>query len=224
MEQIEKNTVPAENQLRNNPNITFEGTDGGYPKIMFVGNSITRHAEAPHIGWNNDFGMAASSKDRDYVHLVEKYVTEKYPSASFCICQAAEWECGYCKDGWTNDSFASARAFGADYIIFRVIENVSRENFSHEKFTASVREFLGYLNPGGNAKIIMTTGFWRHPGDSDLTAVAREDGYPLAELGVFGDDDGMKALGLFSHEGVANHPGDRGMAAIAESIEKLLEL
>lgn len=28
----------------------------------------------------------------------------------------------------------------------------------------------------------------------------------------------MKATGLFAHPGVANHPGDKGMAATAERI------
>lgn len=224
MEQIEKNTVPAENQLRNNGPITFEGSPDSRPRILFVGNSITRHCKLESIGWLNDFGMAASAKEKDYVHLVKEWALKKNPDTAVCICQASEWETGYLKPGWSNTRFETARIFNADYIIFRLIENVERKDFNHELFTRSVREFLEYLNPDGHAKIIMTTGFWRHPGDSDLKHIAEEDGYPLADLGILGDSDEMKAVGLFEHEGVANHPGDRGMAAIAESIEKLIEI
>ena len=40
----------------------------------------------------------------------------------------------------------------------------------------------------------------------------------LVELGDLGEQDEMKAIGLFAHKGVANHPGDAGMAAMAERI------
>ena len=64
----DKNTVSAENQLKQNSCVTFFG-DGNL-KILFVGNSITRHGVLEEIGWLNDHGMAASSIDKDYVHLV----------------------------------------------------------------------------------------------------------------------------------------------------------
>ena len=40
----------------------------------------------------------------------------------------------------------------------------------------------------------------------------------LVELGDLGEDSTMRADGLFEHKGVAMHPGDRGMAAIAKRI------
>ena len=66
-EQIKKNTVQAANQLKKNEYVSFENPDGSGIRVLFVGNSITRHGAAPQIGWYNDCGMAASSKEKDYV-------------------------------------------------------------------------------------------------------------------------------------------------------------
>lgn len=65
MKQIEKNTVKAENRLN-----TFINHSGKGKRIMFVGNSITKHAAKEEIGWFGDWGMAASKEENDYVHIV----------------------------------------------------------------------------------------------------------------------------------------------------------
>ena len=82
----------------------------------------------------------------------------------------------------------------------------------------SYKEFISYLDKSGNAKVILTTGFWKHPGDDTIKKVGDELGYPCIYLGDLGEDDSMKAIGLFEHAGVAAHPGDLGMLNIADRI------
>lgn len=218
MEQIEKNTVAAENQLAGAGLVTFENPNGKGRRVLFVGNSITRHAPAPAIGWERDCGMAASSLDRDYVHLLMQKFRETDPDAAFCVCQVADWERNYKNGSETYPLFAAARDFRADVIFFRFIENVPRKDFDAEVFKREYAAFADYLNPTGKARIVLSSGFWKHEGDAAIWTVAVERGYPFVDLGDLGERDDMKAIGLFEHTGVANHPGDRGMEAIAERL------
>ena len=65
---------------------------------------------------------------------------------------------------------------------------------------------------------MLSTAFWHHPLDGAIEEYAAEKGLPIVLLGDLGVKDEMKALGLFEHEGVANHPGDLGMQTIAERL------
>ena len=77
---------------------------------------------------------------------------------------------------------------------------------------------LKYLNTDQKAKIVLTTGFWKHIADDGIREYSALQNLPLIELGDLGEDDEMKAIGKFEHVGVANHPGDLGMQNIAERI------
>jgi len=220
--ELAKNTVKAENQLQGSEFVTFEGTENGNPRVLLLGNSITSHGVKPEIGWHTHCGMAASSKEKDYAHVLMKKMKEQGLAPSLCICQAAEWERAYRNGASTYPLFQSARMFSADIIVMRLIENCSAKAFDGEIFRKELWELLCFLNPSGKAKIVLTTGFWKHPGDADIRILARERGLPLAELGDLGADPEMKALGAFAHKGVANHPSDRGMEAIAERIFEIL--
>ena len=215
--QIQKNTVDASNQLKDSKSIRFINPNGSGKRIMFVGNSITLHGVKESIGWYNEWGMAASAREKDYVHLLMKKFKEADPDAALCICQVADWERSYKNDEQVYEKFAPARDFCADIIICRFVENCSPKDYDSEIFTREYTAFVKYLNKG-NAKLILSTSFWAHPADADILKIGALLGCPVAKLGDLGEDDEMKAIGLFSHEGVAIHPGDKGMKAIAQRI------
>ena len=223
-DEIAKNTVKAENQLEENEFVTFEKPKNKGLRVMFLGNSITNHGINEEIGWPYHHGMAASAKEKDYVHLLMKKIEEQTQKPSFCVCQAAAWERIYRDGAPVYPLFQSARAFSADVIVMRLIENCPTKEFDGEAFKKELWAFLSYLNPTGKAKIVMTTGFWKHPGDRYIRELAQEKGLPLTELGDLGADPKMKAIGLFAHNGVANHPGDLGMETIANRIFEILPL
>ena len=77
------NNVSAKGQLEESLYVSFFG-DGG-KKVLFVGNSITRHRPLATIGWHGDWGMSASSLEKDYVHLVADELKKRYGSAHVAV-------------------------------------------------------------------------------------------------------------------------------------------
>lgn len=220
--QMSKNTVSSEAQLKESDCVRFDTPNGKGIRVMFVGNSITLHGILPEIGWYNDFGMAASVKEKDYVHLLEADIRKLDPEAAFCICQVAGWESNYKNGSEKLSLYDEARKFCADVIVLRFIENVKKKDYEADVFLRELDILVKHLDGSGKAKMVITTGFWNHPGDGDIRTYAKENGIPCIELGDLGEDDRMKAIGLFEHKGVANHPGDEGMKAIAERIMAVL--
>jgi hypothetical protein len=52
-----------------------------FRKVLFLGNSITKHGPKGDIDWTGNWGMAASAESKDYVHLVTKALAEKQGAA-----------------------------------------------------------------------------------------------------------------------------------------------
>ncbi len=217
-------TVTVLKKLVDTANVTFDGAIDGSPRIMIVGNSITRHAPSSSIGWSGNYGMAASSIENDFVHILIKRVRETHPNAVFCVVQAAGWERGYANDDIFN-GYSAAPDFAPDVVIYRLGENVTSDYFAANEMEPALHSFLRYLTQRSNdAEYIFTTNFWVNENVDNVTRnVAKIYGKTAIELGMYGADDQYKAKGLFEHSGVANHPGDKGMLAIADAIWPELE-
>lgn len=214
------NDVPAVGQLKGSDCISFETTENADIKLLFLGNSITRHWKAENLGWCGDWGMAASSKENDYVHKLISKFCQKGIKVSVCIANLSDWERTRNMD-LLFTKYLSALRFNADYVIVRLGENACPDKYLSE-FELCYGELTDLFSRNG-AKIVLTDLFWEYePFDNFVAELAKARGYAFAEIHDLGNDDEMKAIGKFSHNGVAVHPGDKGMAEIAERIFRVL--
>lgn len=221
MENFEKrNTVESANQIKQH--VHFSGGNEG-ARILFLGNSITLHAPKSEIGWNGNWGMAASSEENDYVHIVMNEVKKKYPEAAFCVVQGAVWERNYINCD-LNEHFSTAKDFKPDVIISFVSENIPADSFDEGAFIEKLTELHEYLS-GGNkdVKIIRLSNFFAAEEKSAaIRKYAQLSGAHYVEISDLIKDDINLAKDKFEHKGIQIHPGDIGMAEIAKRIIDVL--
>jgi hypothetical protein len=185
-------------------------------KVLFVGNSITQHAYCPDWGWTGTWGMAASCEANDYVHQVMAKIFKINPTLDYKFQNIAEWE----REFHTYDisKLLVLREYNADLIIVRLGENVNYEEAVKNGYMDSYLKLIDYLNFSGDAVVVCTSRFWKETFlDNEIKAAADARKFIFVDLQEL-DVDENKAIGLFKHEGVAAHPGDAGMAAIADAI------
>ncbi|MBO4262544.1 MAG: hypothetical protein J5903_02025, partial [Clostridia bacterium] len=127
MKNANENTVSAVNQINATADLSFLGDPNAPLKVLVVGNSILRHSPKADIGWNNDWGMAASAQDKDFVHRLYAKLTESGKNVYMRIRQCAEWEVGFLNEGILKN-YDGERDFRPDVFVFRLGENVAEQN------------------------------------------------------------------------------------------------
>ena len=202
---------------------TPETAKGGWAKVLFLGNSITLHGPSARIGWLGNWGMAASAKEKDFVHIILRSVEKTTGAApKAMIRNVATFERQYATydvEGKLKDAFE----FGADLVVMAIGENVPRLTTEEAKtqFRAAMLKLLRGLKRKGNPKIVVRSCFWPNGAkDEVLKQVCQEVGGTFVDIGHLGKDKRNRGESerKFQHKGVAAHPGDRGMQAIAEAI------
>ena len=215
----EKNTVKATEQVKKEHYVEDFQKDGKV-KVLFIGNSITRHEPKPEIGWDCDWGMAASCRDNDYVHVEVRLIEEKLGKVNFCIANCGLWELNYFNDEMITE-WQSARDFCADIVVIRIGENIwnVRDRFKDDPLAPHYEKMVKYFAINPNAKVITTGVFARNDEiENAIKKVAKDNNYAYVCLDDLGADEKNMAIGQFWHEGVSAHPSDVGMRKIAERI------
>jgi hypothetical protein len=201
-------------------------------RILFLGNSITRHPPLPAIEWPFDHGMAASAPEKDYAHLLLARfaaASDGHPPEAM-IENIADFERRFeqIDAAKTYKKFAD---FQPDLVILAIGENVRPlgSEADQARFKKAVIELLTFLQTSSHPRILVRSSFWPNKEhDAMLRQACAAVGGTFVDLGAMGNDPTNSAASeqkapYIKHPGVGGHPGDKGMAAIAEAIWKALQ-
>jgi len=186
-------------------------------KVLILGNSITTHPPSAALGWNGNWGMAASSQSSDYVHLVFADIKIGYPNAQLKYANISTFE----REFWKYDlnTLSAYKNYNADLIIIKIGENVTDSNAQTYNFYKYYTNLVKYLKATSGAKVLLVGSFWYQPNiDAITTKVATDNKYEYIST-YFSSTPKTKAT-QYKDQGVSQHPNDYGMSLIADAITK----
>nr|WP_294790617.1 SGNH/GDSL hydrolase family protein [uncultured Mucilaginibacter sp.] len=183
-------------------------------RVVVFGNSITYAPQTPSIGWNGNWGMAASALDSDYVHILTKRLKASDPANELVWKNIAVFENEF--DTYDVDAnLKTYRDFKPDLLIMRIGENVTRTGDA-ALYEKKYKELLDYFKAGNpNIKILAVGSAWPDREMSDVVLKKYSSYVSLAEMHP---DPTYFAGGLFANPGVASHPSNKGMRFISDRI------
>lgn len=188
-----------------------------FNNVLIIGNSITYHPPSSELNWDGDWGMAASSRDSDYVHILSARFQALSDKANVTFQNLSVFENEYWIYDLKNlDSFISRKP---DLVILRIAENVNKDLVEKNDFKKHYMALINYIRTiSPKVEIICVPGFWKYGAiEKIIKQCAEETKSSYVEISSL-DKAEYTAWGLFSNFGVASHPGDKGMHAIANFI------
>lgn len=209
-------------------NINYLDTGINY---LAIGNSITKHKENEY--WWDEHGMAASTKEKDYVHLIAAYLREEGEEVLFYTYNFYQWEVQSTDRAEMLELIDPYMNSELDIITVQLGENVTDTRTYYEDY----KELINYIKRGSpNAIIIIIDDFWSDREKSVIKSrVAMETNVYFVDLSdIRGDEEYQCGIGtvvydsegiehMVEHEGVARHPGDKGMEVIANRVIDILK-
>lgn len=196
---------------------------------LALGNSITIHKINDY--WWSGAGMAASTIDKDYFHIVKSYLENENKKVYSYAVGYSIWEVQSNDRAETFEIIDPYLSNKLDLVTIQLSENVN--DFS--TFKQDFEELINYVkNKCPNAKIIIIDDFWHNEYSKIKSEIAINNGAEFIDLSeIRGNNDYECGIGtivydingnehVVNHSGVARHPNDKAMAYIANAIIKKL--
>lgn len=196
---------------------------------VVIHNSIGK-APITSIWWGA-WGMAASERAKDFIHLLTNSIRTRYPNLNDPVLigsGSTSWERTHNQNYDYETKLAPYLSADTELVILRIGENVvdyTNYETNYGTYLDKIREYAP------NAQIIATGVFWKNNiTDNAQRNAALSRGIPFVELSdldqaqyksfigdvVWGDDGQQHTV---DNLGVSKHPNDNGMAQIATRID-----
>lgn len=182
--------------------------------VAFLGNSITQHAPWPKIGWDGNYGMAASKRDLDYAHQViarlgiaeqDAYIRNLYPLE---------------RDATTLDEVMETLAVGlkADVVVIQLGDNTDPALPGHlEALDVTMSRLTASVGP--KTRLLCTTTFWREPRvDAIISDRCKAAGGTVVGIGDIYVQQESHSSQTYADYSVNRHPKDWAMTQIADRL------
>jgi hypothetical protein len=192
-------------------------------RLLIVGNSITWHTPSQALQWQGNWGMAASTRDSDFAHVLKRKIEEsqKYESVALYPKNISDFENEPGNYDFGKVDFAET--FGADTLVVLIGDNVKAENSAN--FGTQYGNLLSALQGNRPTRIYCVSTWWRNNQiDSAISAACNSMHGKYVYIGDINFIAGMRASASeHPNKGVAAHPSDAGMNVIATRIFKTMQ-
>lgn len=195
-------------------------------KMTILGNSITIIENPDNIIWWGTWGMAATTANNDYAHLLTAALGNTTTTSYYC----ASWEQNHNDPGFSYSGFFGPKLTGnPNVILIRLGENVN--NLTN--YQADFETLINYCKATVPSAAIYVTGLFWTIAEQDAMQQAAANACGVTWISLAGIDDGFppnrSQIGtvvqgndglphVIESAGVAIHPSDAGMALIAQRI------
>ncbi|WP_316819939.1 hypothetical protein [Pedobacter gandavensis] len=188
-------------------------------KVLILGNSITWHGAKPELGWSGNWGMAATSAEKDFVHLLQSRIKMKSPQAAFQFGNIADsFERKFWK--YTDWDFKKFKDWSPDLLVLEIGENINDTLAVRYQLGKHLDRFVKGLSGKKELKVCLVGNFWPNQHiDKIMQATCIRNNWIYVDLqGLYKERDKNTAIQEYQNQGVGMHPSDIGMENIANRI------
>lgn len=192
-------------------------------KVLYVGNSLLS-------GFGH--GMAASAPDKDYYYLMNQCINSKRSGLSASKLSGSDWE-GMTslldKNTWNNNTLAPHLSADLDLVIIQLGDNVNTDA-KKAVLLEGAKDLLRFIRNKCPKTRVVWAGSWYGSGNlADISSACSAVGCQFInfiDLHTTGNEsavgntwtDASGKVTEITSSGVASHPGDSGMKAIANRL------
>lgn len=191
-------------------------------KVVVAGNSLTWHGPLANSDWNNSWGMAATSQDKDFAHLLFERIAETQQEKPELIIE--NFFDPNVTDPAKHQQLASLMG---DLYVIQIGDNLKDEESSEKTLGQPYEQMLKAIKKTNPDALIFCTSTWGGSQKKDplMRAACSRQKVPFVRIDIFIGNEKNRAIseGHFKHGGVNWHPGDLGMEKIADTLWQTIQ-